>query len=204
MSKILMATPIHSVKDYSMGRWLEAIAKFSHPMVEELLLVDNSLDPEYVDYLRPLVPKHFKTTIIHVDIPYTDSEQRVATAREEIVKKVIEDNYDYWFSWETDTIAPPDILEKILPFAEQFPVIHHLTPSRDDPDDVTSNSFGLSLIRRDVLERFSFHEQWGIIDPKMPNCSHGADSWFNRRVIRAGYPIMEVSGLVRPIEHLGA
>lgn len=202
MRRILMSTPIHSCKDYSMGRWLEAIGKFHHPEVEELFLVDNSPDLTYIEYLKPLIPKHFKTTFTHIEIPFSDPEERVATAREEIRKKVINEKFDWWFCWETDTIAPPDILDKLLPFTDQFPVIHHLTPSRQSPDDDQSNSFGLCLIRRDMLEQFPFYLQWGNIDPRMPNTHHGADSWFNRRVLRAGYPIAEFSGLVRPIQHL--
>lgn len=200
--KILLATPIHECKEYATPQWLEALDKFSHPTITELFLVDNSPDTKFMDALIPLLPKQFKSTVIHVDIQFTDPEQRVATARLPIVKKLIDDNYDYWLSWEQDTIVSPDGLDKLLPFAEQFPVIHHLSNSRYDPDDTQSNSFGFSLIRRDVLEKFTFENQWGMIDDQMPDCQHGADSWFNRRVMRAGYPIAEFAGLIRPIHHL--
>ena len=200
--RILMGVPVHEMKAYCEDKWLEAIGNFNHPYVKELFLVDNSPDLTYIEHLMPLIPKHFKASYIHIELPQTDPEERVAMCRVEIVKKMVADNYDWWFSWETDTIAPPDILDKLLPFTNQFPVIHHLTPSRQNPDDDQSNSFGLSLVRRDMLEKFTFDHMWGNIDPLMPNCHHGADSFFNRRVLRAGYPIAEFSGLVRPIQHL--
>lgn len=204
--KILIGTPMHSVKDYALLRWLKSVSELAYP-VEELFLVDNSpANEKYDQKLKDLVPQIVqnipKITIIHIDIPLTDPEERVAMAREEIRKKVLSEGFDWWFSWEADVIAPPDVLTKLLKYGNEFKEINHASPSRQDPDYTMPNSFGLTLVHRDLLEKYPFAYQWGRIDPLMPNCYHGADSWFNRRVIRGGDGIIDLSGVIGPIDHL--
>jgi len=200
MPRILIGTPTHICKDYAMKRWMKSVGELSYP-VEELFLVDNSPGLEYSEYLKTITPKNIKTTVVHIDIPYTDPEERVGVAREEIRKKVISGGFDWWFSWESDVIAPPDSLDNLLKYTNEFKLIHHTSPSRYDPDD-SGNSFGLSLVHRDLLEKFGFVLEWGAVDSLMPNCYHGVDSWFNRRVMRSGEGYIELYGVVRPIYHL--
>jgi hypothetical protein len=200
--KILIGTPTHIIKDYAMERWLKAVDNLEYP-ASELYLVDNSPTSAYSKYLKSISPKSVKTTVCFLkDIPYTDPEERVSFAREAIRRKVLDEGFDYWFSWECDTIAPPDTLTKLLQFTNEFRLIHHTSPSRTDPDNFDGNTFGVSLIHKSLLAKFAFELEWGHIDPYMPNTYHGADSWFNRRVIRSGEKFIELSGIIKPIQHL--
>jgi GT2 family glycosyltransferase len=203
MADVLIGTPMHVCKDYAFKRWLDALEAIEYP-VREMLWVDNSPGLDYYEYLKANTPKNIKTTVIHIDITYHDPEERVGIAREEIRKKVLEEGFDWWFSWEADTIAPPDVITKMMKYSDEFKVIHHASPSRQDPD-TDGNSFGLSLIHRDILARFGFALEWGNVDPLMPHCWHGVDSWFNRRVCRDPGPdgkFIELYGVVKPLLHL--
>jgi len=207
LPKILMGVPIHRKKDYSFLRWVEAISKLDYPNIE-LFVIDNSPDTEYVEYVKAKLPENFKSTVIHIDVDKEDPEERISYARELIRKKVIDEGFDWWFSWETDTIAPPNILKELLSFGDRFKLIHHMSPSRRDPDVDQENQFGLSLVHRDWLEKFGFllennEPAGGKVDPLMPTTWHGVDSWFNRRVLRESEGnFIELYGVVKPILHL--
>jgi len=207
MPRILIGVPVHISKDYALDRWLKSVSELSYK-AEELFLVDNSpSETKYYEKLKALVPqvvKNIKVSIIHIDIDekYTDPEERVSFAREEIRKKVLNEGFDWWFSWECDTIAPPDVLDKLLKFGDDFKLIHHTSPLRQEPTMSFENTFGISLVHRDLLIKYGFLYQWGRVDPFMPKCYHGADSWFNRRVLRGGDAFTEITGLVKPVAHL--
>jgi hypothetical protein len=199
--KILIGTPIHRVKDYAVKRWLDCVRNLDYDNFE-LMLVDNSPDLEYQEYLKSIIPGSIKYSLVHVDINYTDPEERVAMAREEIRRQVLDNDFVFWFSWECDVMAPPDVLKKMLKYTDEFKVVHHLSPDRIDPENSIDNSFGLSLIHRDVLEKFPFAFQWGRIDTAIPARWCGTDSWFNKRIIKEGGTFIQLAGVVRPLKHL--
>lgn len=186
--KILLATPIHSSKDYSLERWAKSVQATELPV----FLVDNSPEP-YIERLKSVLPK---AEIAHIDVPDDDPEIRVGKARNVIREKILREGWDYWLCWESDTVAPPEIIDIMLSY--KVPVVHHSFPSRHT--DEIDTWFGISLIHRDILEKYPF--EWGEIDQEMPGVWHGIDSWFNRRVLRGGDKMIELYNMV-PTEHYG-
>ena len=61
--------------------------------------------------------------------------------------------------------------------------------------------FGISLIARKALEKYSFLLKFGA-DPEMPDTWEPGEYWFKRRVLRDGGNSLEVDGLIKPIYHL--
>ena len=195
--KILLGTPIHVSKDYAVQRWLDCVAALSHP-IDELFLVDNSPTPDYSEQLKERVPF---ATVLYCNLVERQLDFRIAHAREIIRRKVLDNGYDWWFSWECDTLAPPECLDVLLRFGQEFDIVHHSYPTRQDPD-IKENAFGLSILHHRVLEQHVFIGQAGEIDPLMPNCFHGGESWFSRRVLRAGGKYIELFGVIQPVIHL--
>ena len=50
--KVLIGTPIHVSKDYSMGRWLQNVSQLRAEYPTDLLLVDNSPGLDYVEKVK--------------------------------------------------------------------------------------------------------------------------------------------------------
>ena len=173
MAKILIGTPIHESKDYAMERFLKSINELEKPCQVDLFLVDNSTQ-EYAD----------KYGATHIDCENSTAEERIARSREVIRQRVVDEGYDYWFSVENDVILPPGALNEMLRYQE-FDIIGHNYPSRYNPNDLTWG-FGCTLIKRWCLEKFGFLKEYGNVDPEMPDCWHGGEHWFIKRVRKAG------------------
>jgi hypothetical protein len=201
MDKVLIGTPIHQMKDYSMKRWLQSVRCLDWDNIH-LLMVDNSPDPSYVDKIKGYCKEVGLTDyeIIHINPPIEEGEERIAYAREEIRKYLIKGDWDYWLSWECDVLVPPDALKQLMPFADKFATISHNYPARENPNDIMEG-FGFTLIKRRMVEMFGFIMELGLCDPLMPNCYHGGESWFFRRCIRAGFAHLTIDNLFRT-EHL--
>lgn len=202
MKKIIIGTPIHQSKDYSMERWLACVSALDYPA--DLLLVDNSEDPEYVKKVQAYCEKykipHFK--IVHIDIPEdAHIEKRLGMAREVIREEVLKENYDFWYSLECDVIVPPDALTKLLGFIGDFWMVSHGYPSRINPD-VVSMEFGTALIKREALEKLELKDQFGYISPETPDIFQGNESWFKARILGSGEKYLNVFGQIKPIFHL--
>src|SRR3989344_7605407 len=85
--KVLIATPIHVSKDYSMQKWLENVSKMDYPA--DLLLVDNSPDLSYIKRVKDYCQKYaLHPQIKHLKIsqqPETDANKDELT-HERIVR----------------------------------------------------------------------------------------------------------------------
>lgn len=201
--KILIGTPVHESKDYSMERWISSVSKLDYPF--DLLMVDNSENPRYIDRLHKYCEKYGVTNyrVIHIDIDQDAVlDERLAKSREIIRKEVLAKNYDAWFSLECDVIAPPDALTKLVGLIDNYWMAGHIYPARGVPDG-TNAELGIALIKRGVLEKYSFINSYGLVDPEMPNCWYGGDIWFIRQIdLSHGGKRINVSGIIKPIYHL--
>lgn len=201
--KILTGTPVHEVKDYSMERWLENVSKLQYP--SDLLMIDNSFNPEYVEKIKKYCSKFglTKYKLVHIDLPPDqDVHQRVARSREIIRNEVISNDYDAWFSWECDQIIPTDALDVMIKMMKSgnFMMVNH--DGRGRGNSLLSNTdFGVSLISRECLEKYSFILNFGT-DPDMPKTWAESEAWLKKRVLRGGGNFIEVYGVIHPIYHL--
>ena len=202
--KVLIGTPIHEVKDYSMERWLENVSKLEHPA--DLLLVDNSPGLDYVKKVKGYCVKYGikKYEIKHLELPPEQQVfERVARSREVIRQYVLISDYDAWFSWESDQLIPNnslDVLIKIME-SENFQIASHDTWTREDPDLPLDELFGTTLIKREALKKHGFILEFGT-DPEMPDTWELSEKWFRKRVLRDGGSSIEAEGVLKPTYHL--
>lgn len=203
--KILIATPIHQMKDYCMERWLANVAKLQLKYPYDLILADNSLGMKYVekvkDYCRKYGVRNYK--IKHLELP-PDRErfERIARSREIIRTEFLPSDYEAWFSWESDIIIPVNTLDKLVKIINSgdYLMVSHNNWTRQVPD-IPNYDWGVALIKREALEKYSFILDFGT-DPEMPDTWEPSEAWFRKRVLRDGGSFVEVYGVINPIYHL--
>jgi hypothetical protein len=200
--KVLIGTPIHEIKDYCMHEWLKNVAEVIKITPAQLLLVDNSPDLSYIEKVKEYCHKagieNFE--IIHIDVHQENGrDERIGRSREVIRQYLLNNDYDAWFSWESDQIVPQNTLETLVKImkAGNYSMIHPNAWSRENPSEPEA-SFGVCLIGRDVLEKYGFLLEY----PNMPNCWYGGEVWFKKQVIKGGNSYIEIYGIIKPILHL--
>jgi hypothetical protein len=201
--KVLIGTPVHESKDYGMDRWIKSVSKLDHPF--DLLMVDNSINSNYVNTLHKYCKKHRVTNykLIHIDVSQnTILDERLARSREIIRQEVLNKNYDAWFSLECDIITPPNALTKLTNLINNYWMISHGYPSRDNPN-ASNAELGITLIKQAVLKKYGFTNQYGYVDPLLPNCWYSSDVWFIRQIQRnKDGKNINIHGIIKPIYHL--
>jgi len=203
--RVLIGTPIHQCKDYCMEQWLQNVAKLQRQTPADLLLVDNSSGTEYTekvrDYCAKTGVKSYK--IAHLELPEEQSfMERLARSREIIRKEILSHDYEAWFSWESDQIIPANSLDELVKMmnAGNFMMVNHNTWTRQLSDRVNTD-FGISLIKRECLEKYSFILEFGT-DPDMPHNWKFGEAWLKVQVLRDGGSFIEVQGVLNPVYHL--
>ncbi len=203
--KVLIGTPIHESKDYCMQRWLENVANLQKESPANLLLVDNSPDTKYMKKMKGYCNKIGLTDyrIEHITLPPEQKNfERLARSREIIRQYVLKNEYDAWFSWESDQIIPTHALGTLVKIIQSgnFMIVSHNNWTRQNPD-MPNFDFGVSLITRKALEKYRFVLKFGT-DPDMPDTYEPSEAWFRKQVIRGGDSFLEIDGILKPIYHL--
>lgn len=197
--KILIGTPIHQIKDYSMERWLESVSKLLKSYPADLLLVDNSPTPYYIEQVKKYCKKYEirKYKLIHIDcdqgMTKDIQDRRIEKSQEFIRQEVLSGDYDAWFSWECDQLIPTNALGKLVKLIKigNIMVIAHNSWARNYS---THSNFdmGCTLITRQCLKKYGFLQKEGKHD------------FYKIRVLEGGGNFVEVRGLISPIYHLNA
>lgn len=194
--RILIATPIHEVKDYCMDRWIQNVSKLLKVSPSDLLLVDNSPGLDYVKKLKTYLKKYGvkKYRIEHLDLnqgmSLLEKCQRIEAAQKFIREYVISRGYDAWFSWECDQIIPENALIELVKLMEtgDFMVVAHNSWTRGS-SVLYNMDMGVTLINRQSLEKHHWQGQ-------------GEEALFKERVYRGGGNYANVYGLLKPVYHL--
>ena len=200
--KILIGTPIHQIKDYCMERWLENVAKLRLEYPTDFLMVDNSPGLDYVEKVKGYCAKYRINNykIEHLEIGEQQGrDEKIARSREIIRQEILANDYDAWFSCESDQIIPPDTLGKLVKIMEagNYTMIHPNAWARKVPAEPDA-SFGVCLIRMGPLEKYTF-----LLDtPALRNSWYGGEAWFKKQVLESGGNYIEIYGLIKPIYHL--
>ncbi len=198
--KVLIGTPIHEIKHYSIERWLKNVAELVAQTPAKLFLVDNSPDLSYMEKVKKLCSKYGISDyeIVHIDVwQLNGMYERIGRSREVIRQYLLDNGYDAWFSWESDQIIPPNtlqILSKIMG-SGKYSMVHPNAWSRENPNTPEAN-FGVCLISRNSLEKFGF-----LVDLNIRSWYAG-EAWFKKRVIADGGSYIEIYGIIKPIIHL--
>lgn len=202
--KILIGTPIHESKDYCMERWFKNVSELKYPA--DLLLVDNSPGLNYLEKVKGYCQKYGITNyrIKHFEINQLQlGGEKIGRSREIIRQEVLAGSYDAWFSWESDQIIPPTALGKLVELMRggKFSMVIHNSWDRERPGEPTFY-FGIALINKDPLKKYSFLLDSYTSDPDMNYTWYRAEEWFKKQVRRDGGNYIEVCGLIKPIYHL--
>ncbi|MBI4033191.1 MAG: hypothetical protein HY377_01625 [Candidatus Blackburnbacteria bacterium] len=211
--RILIGTPIHESKDYSMEKWLKNVSKVRAKYPADLLLVDNSPGLDYVKKVKGYCKKYGISNyqIEHLEIPQekrsgkNDGEQsheRIARSREIIRHEFLAKDYDAYFFWENDVLIPTNALGKLVDLmqAGDFMVVDHNCWISNAPNQVNFD-YGIVLFNRECLEKYSFLPEVGT-DPKMLDYWYEAEWRFRKRLLKDGCNVTEVEGLIEPVYHL--
>lgn len=201
--KILIGTPIHEIKDYSMERWLENVSRQKYPA--DLFMVDNSPGTGYTEKVTGYCTKYGITNykIVHLELSEKqEKHERIARSREIIRNELLSKDYDAWFVWECDQIIPRDTLDRLIKIMEtgNYMMVNPNKWARDNPNNPNTD-FGCCLIKREALEKYGFILESGK-DSDMPNSWENGEAWFKTRVIRGGDSYVDVYGVIEPIYHL--
>jgi hypothetical protein len=114
--KILIAAPIYDEKFYCIDAWLKYMTRFAAPDVN-ILLVDNSAESSFSDYVRSIAKGMEVLHIPHVTDPYSN----LLNSRKTIIERLLNDGYTHLFSIECDVFAEPTVLRQLL--AHKKPVV---------------------------------------------------------------------------------
>ncbi len=105
--KVLVGCPVSDHKLYCIERYLKAVNNLTYPNFD-ILLVDNSENEKLYQKL-----KSDGVSIKRIEyVPL--ARERLVKSRNLLVERVLEGNYDYFFSLEVDVIPPKDIIERLL------------------------------------------------------------------------------------------
>jgi hypothetical protein len=143
--KILLATPTSDYKEYCRKDWCAYLKTLTYPNLD-ILIVDNSSDPEYHKVFEKdgfkvlhLVPKK------NEDIKYL-----IARSQEVLRNYCILGGYDFLFSLESDIFSAPNIIEHLLSFRKSVVGLSYFIGSGCFSEQVMfeTETFGYSSLSR--------------------------------------------------------
>lgn len=210
--KILIGTPIHELKDYSMERWLENVSKFLEVHPGDFLMVDNSPNLSYMEkvkgYCKRYGIKNYQMKHLEIaqgeEVNKSVDEQiheRVARCHEIIRQFILSRDYDAWFSWECDQIIPLDSLDKLIGIMKMgnYMMVNHNIWDKNVPGGLCFD-WGVTLVNRDYLKKYGFLLEFGT-DPE-PDSWYNAQAWYRKRLKRDKSPFIDVCNVIEPVLHL--
>lgn len=107
LPRVLIFTPIYDKKEYCLQEFLEYANKLTYPNKRHIF-VDNSPNLNFVCKLRRMGLEAY-----HVERGGS-SREGLARAQNLGRKILLEGDYDYMFSLESDIFCPPNIIERLM------------------------------------------------------------------------------------------
>ena len=134
--KVLVGCPTSEHKEYCLGEYIKGIRALTYPYVD-ILLVENSKDNVYFEKLSKLFPT--------IKGPWNDgARQRIVDSRNILRKKVLNGDYDYFFSLEQDIVPPKDAIERLLSHGKKIiSGIYYKPVKMTDKEGRPANPFGI-------------------------------------------------------------
>lgn len=106
-TSVLIGCPTSFHKEYCLKEYAEAVKSLDYPSYD-ILLVDNSPDDNYLKKIKEYGLPAIKG-------PYFEgARDRIIASRNILRQKVLDENYDYFFSLEQDVIPTLDILKNLI------------------------------------------------------------------------------------------
>lgn len=104
---VLIGAPTNIRKEYILERYIGRLKELTYPNYE-IVLADNSKSDEFKKKIESYGIKCLKTDW------YEGSRARIVESRNALRQYMLENNFDYYLSIETDVIPPRDIIEQLL------------------------------------------------------------------------------------------
>lgn len=122
--KILLACPTSEHKSYCQKDWIEHIRQLTYPNLH-ILIVDNSENINNAKEIMKLLDGCGKKHIVNWKRSETELRQTLVDCCNLIREYVIVNNFDYWFSLESDIFPPLNVIEFLLSYSQSYkkPVI---------------------------------------------------------------------------------
>jgi ubiquinone/menaquinone biosynthesis C-methylase UbiE len=183
--KILVACPVHKVKEYSFQRWIDRVKEFTYPNVE-IFVVDNSPTLDFYNKFKSQVPME------HIEIdPKVDYHRKITDSMAVIQKKFLAGDYYKWFNLECDVIPPKNMIELMLEWGKDTDWISHCYPMRASQGQKADvqQGIGCSMLSRPLV---------ASVDYKMAD---SPDAWLWENVRKSKFTTMELWNYVS-VEHL--
>ncbi len=198
--KILIGTPVHESKDYALEKWLENVVKLRQIYPTDFLMVDSSKDTGYVKKIKKRCQKigikNYKLEHIVIG-QWQPWAEKTGRSWEVIRENLLAHNYDAWFSWECDIIIPTNTLNTLIKIMKSgnYSMVNANALRMDQPV-VTETNISSCLIKRDVIEKYTF-----MLTPP-ENCWAGGEERFKKKVLAGGGSYLELYGTIKPVIHL--
>ncbi len=111
--KVLVGCPTSFHKEYCLDKYVAGLKALAYKKFD-ILLVDNSKDDIYFEKIK-------KVGLPVVKGPWFEGAlDRIISSRNILRQKVLDEDYDYFFSLEQDVVTPPDALDKMVKHGKQI------------------------------------------------------------------------------------
>lgn len=109
--KVIVATCTYEGKHYAFKKWWKGVQSLTYP-IKEILIVDNTADNgNYARKLRRLTQG--KATVKRAP-RLKNSRDTLSASQNTIRQYVIDNDFDYWMSIESDVVPPTDAIENLM------------------------------------------------------------------------------------------
>jgi len=171
--KVLICAPIGGKKQYSINVWFDWIATQTFPKenVEACICVngaDNKELQEMIDQVEISYPDGYKqhiTTLLLPDSEKMSVVQKITYSREMIRRYAVENNFDYIFFLDTDTIPyHKDAIQKLIDHKKDVISGLYFYKNTKQPvviDVDTNTNIALSKCE-DLVNKKEICEVWGF------------------------------------------
>lgn len=110
LPKVLVATCTYEGKHYTFMEWWKRICELQYPAYD-ILIVDNSKGDDY--YFKLIRLTQGKAKVIKA--PRLENSRDTLSYSQNIIRKhLIENDYDYWMSIESDVIPPKNVITNLM------------------------------------------------------------------------------------------
>jgi len=109
MERVLVASPTYEGMAYCFGRFIDALKSIDYDDFD-ILIVDNSRTKNFFRKIKKIP----RIKVIHDDTSEEKNLARLISSRNKILDYAIKKDYDYLLMMDSDVIAPPNVLKKLL------------------------------------------------------------------------------------------
>jgi hypothetical protein len=203
---VFIAVYTNECKAYCDAAFFASLEAFTYPSLS-VHVVDNSLGVDYTSRLKRLVPASVE--VAHIDVPrdhpQTQFLRNVAVSLDTLRQSFLKGVAPWFLILESDVIAPPDAIERLLDAARDFDVVggvyyegfhpsEWFSPSHDEiiPAGVGGVCgtvlSGCTLYSREAVARVPF--RWSY-----DNLAAFPDAWFSLDAGWRGFRLSHTTGV---------